>query len=250
MVLMPSNRFSNALDQALRAQDLPLERIASRLAEAATPVTTATLSYWRTGQRCPSRPRSLLAVSQLEKLLALAPGTLTDLLADDAWKMVNCHLFYRLGKRTNTGTPVHLASRLVIEVGLPTRRIRFFTPTSALTKINGGKLAKVSVNANGLEVAETRFEHTLAPGEVAIIEAEMSWVEEGRIRLAQTLSRPVELLVRRVEFTEPPKVFANQYFDVNGKLKVQKLLDPSTGVIGLVNRCLNPGLVVFSEPDG
>lgn len=247
---MPSNSFSSALDHALRAQDLPLERIASRLAEAATPVTTATLSYWRTGQRSPSRPRSLLAVSQLERLLALAPGTLTDLLADDAWKMVDCHLFYRIGARTNIGTPVHLASRLVIEVGLPTRRIRLFTPTSALTKINGGKLSTVSVDADGLEVAEIRFEHTLAAGEIAIIEAETSWVEEGRLRLAQTFSRPVELLVRRVEFTEPPSAFANQHFDTKGKLKIQKLLDPSTSVIELVNHSLNPGLVILSEPDG
>lgn len=247
---MPANRFSAALDQALRAQNLPLERIASRLAEASTPVTTATLSYWRTGQRSPSRPRSLRAVGQLERLLDLTPGTLSDLLADDAWTMADCHLFYHLGARTNIGTPIYLTLRIVVEAGLPTRRIRLFVPTSTLTKITGAKLSKVMAGTDGFEIAELEFERSLGAGEAAIIEAEMGWVEAGRIRLVQRLSRPVELLVRRIEFAEPPQVFANQHFNTQAKLRLQELLNPSAGVIELVNRGIAPGLVVFSEPEG
>ncbi|MFJ1766936.1 hypothetical protein ACIOD2_41865 [Amycolatopsis sp. NPDC088138] len=73
--------FSRALSLAIDLSGLGLARLKDRLAAAGTPVSTTTLSYWRTGRTRPERPESLRAVTVLEDVLGLPAGSLTGLLA-------------------------------------------------------------------------------------------------------------------------------------------------------------------------
>jgi hypothetical protein len=73
--------FSRALSLAIDRSGLGLARLKGRLATAGVPVSTTTLSYWRTGRTRPERPESLRAVAVLEGVLGLPAGALTALLA-------------------------------------------------------------------------------------------------------------------------------------------------------------------------
>ncbi|WP_103355505.1 hypothetical protein [Amycolatopsis sp. CA-128772] len=73
--------FSRALTLAIDHSGLGLARLKGRLATAGVPVSTTTLSYWRTGRTRPERPESLRAVAVLEGVLGLPANALTDLLA-------------------------------------------------------------------------------------------------------------------------------------------------------------------------
>ncbi|TDC68141.1 XRE family transcriptional regulator, partial [Actinomadura sp. GC306] len=73
--------FAGALRQAIQASGLTLERIRHRLCRRGLTVSVATLSYWQRGR---SRPRSRDVVVALEEILQVPPGTLTELLDDDA----------------------------------------------------------------------------------------------------------------------------------------------------------------------
>lgn len=73
--------FSRALTLAIDHSGLGLARLKGRLATAGVPVSTTTLSYWRTGRTRPERPESLRAVAVLESILGLPANALTDLLA-------------------------------------------------------------------------------------------------------------------------------------------------------------------------
>lgn len=72
--------FSDALSRSIERSGMTLEQIASALAEAGTPVSMATLSYWRSGRAAPRRAGSRKAVEQLEQLLGTGPGRLVSLL--------------------------------------------------------------------------------------------------------------------------------------------------------------------------
>ncbi|MFI5592194.1 hypothetical protein ACIA5G_44595 [Amycolatopsis sp. NPDC051758] len=76
--------FSRALSLAINRSGLGLARLKGRLAAAGVPVSTTTLSYWRTGRTRPERPESLRAVVVLEGVLGLPAGSLTGLLARPA----------------------------------------------------------------------------------------------------------------------------------------------------------------------
>jgi hypothetical protein len=73
--------FSRALSLAIDRSGLGLARLKGRLVAAGAPVSTTTLSYWRTGRTRPERPESLRAVAVLEGVLGLPAGALTALLA-------------------------------------------------------------------------------------------------------------------------------------------------------------------------
>lgn len=73
--------FSRALSLAIDRGGLGLARLTGRLAAAGAPVSTTTLSYWRTGRTRPERPESLRAVAVLEHVLGLPARSLTELLA-------------------------------------------------------------------------------------------------------------------------------------------------------------------------
>ncbi|MFB9684533.1 hypothetical protein [Amycolatopsis plumensis] len=73
--------FSRALSLAIDRSGLGLARLKDRLAAAGVPVSTTTLSYWRTGRTRPERPDSLRAVTVLEDVLGVPPRSLIELLS-------------------------------------------------------------------------------------------------------------------------------------------------------------------------
>lgn len=70
--------FSHVFRSAVRARGLTLDRIRVRLAAAGTPVSNATLSYWQSGRSLPTRRTSLRTLAELEHILRVEPGTLTQ----------------------------------------------------------------------------------------------------------------------------------------------------------------------------
>jgi hypothetical protein len=72
--------FATALDAAIRASGLSMERIQRRLADRGVAVSITALSYWRRGRSRPERPQSRRAVRLLEELFGLAPDSLVSLL--------------------------------------------------------------------------------------------------------------------------------------------------------------------------
>ena len=77
---VPAGRFSHALRTAIQASGLTLNRIQYRLRERGFEVSSATLSYWQSGRRRPTRHESILVVRALEEVLRVPAGTLTALL--------------------------------------------------------------------------------------------------------------------------------------------------------------------------
>ncbi|MEV6522541.1 hypothetical protein AB0M43_11400 [Longispora sp. NPDC051575] len=75
-----SGPFALALDLAIGASGLSLERIRHHLAERGVTVGRTTLSYWRRGRSRPERDTSLAAIRALESVLGLPPDALIVLL--------------------------------------------------------------------------------------------------------------------------------------------------------------------------
>lgn len=79
-----SKTFAAALDEAMRVREMSLSNLRDRLADVGHPVSLATLSYWRAGFREPMRRRSLEALPELERLVGVGAGCLTELLDTSA----------------------------------------------------------------------------------------------------------------------------------------------------------------------
>ncbi|WP_243228537.1 hypothetical protein [Microbacterium sp. CIAB417] len=71
--------FADVLRDAIVARGVTLAWLNKRLRENGNPVSMATLSYWRSGARRPEGAQSLAAVADIEDLLRLESGTLSDL---------------------------------------------------------------------------------------------------------------------------------------------------------------------------
>lgn len=72
--------FETALDTAIRASGLSMERIQRRLADRGVEVSVTALSYWRRGRSRPERAQSRRAVRMLEELFGLSADSLVSLL--------------------------------------------------------------------------------------------------------------------------------------------------------------------------
>ncbi|QMU96278.1 hypothetical protein FVO59_02935 [Microbacterium esteraromaticum] len=70
--------FADVLRGAIERSRLSLTQIHNRLREHGNPVSMATLSYWRSGERRPEGAASLSAVDDLERILGMPAGALTD----------------------------------------------------------------------------------------------------------------------------------------------------------------------------
>jgi len=68
--------FSDALRSAIAERGVSLEWLRGRLTDLGTPLSVATLSYWRSGRSQPEHQTSLEALSTLEELLFLPTGHL------------------------------------------------------------------------------------------------------------------------------------------------------------------------------
>jgi hypothetical protein len=71
--------FATALKAAIAHQRIPLERLQEHLSQAGHSVSIATLSYWQNGRSMPHRASSFAAVTELERVLDLAPDSLLAL---------------------------------------------------------------------------------------------------------------------------------------------------------------------------
>src|SRR2546430_16527046 len=71
---VPAGRFSHALRTAIQASGLTLNRIQYRLRERGFEVSSATLSYWQSGRRRPTRHESILVGRALEEVLRVPAG--------------------------------------------------------------------------------------------------------------------------------------------------------------------------------
>lgn len=78
--LLASGPFNEALRAAVAVRGLSVDRLCVRLAEAGTPVSAATLSYWQSGRSRPERRSSMAALRALEAALKVPAGSLTALL--------------------------------------------------------------------------------------------------------------------------------------------------------------------------
>lgn len=74
--------FSSAFGAALTASGISLSSLQRRLVARANPVSIATLSYWRSGERTPEGAASLAAVEDIERLLSMPPGALGGLVPE------------------------------------------------------------------------------------------------------------------------------------------------------------------------
>ncbi|MDR6866836.1 hypothetical protein J2Y69_001435 [Microbacterium resistens] len=75
-----SPTFASALHRAIEDRKISLTEIRRRLGDAGSPVSIATLSYWRAGARRPEGAQSRVAIDELERILRLEPGELSDLM--------------------------------------------------------------------------------------------------------------------------------------------------------------------------
>ncbi|MEU6479897.1 transcriptional regulator [Streptomyces sp. NPDC047017] len=78
--LLRTGPFPDALRAAMEASGLTLNRIRHRLHSLGTPVSTATLSCWRSGRHQPSQTAALAALASLERVLDVPPGAFSSLL--------------------------------------------------------------------------------------------------------------------------------------------------------------------------
>lgn len=72
--------FAAALRAAISERGITLARLRSQLVDDGNPVSMATLSYWRSGDRQPEGPQSLSVVDGIEDRLGLPRGHLGGLL--------------------------------------------------------------------------------------------------------------------------------------------------------------------------
>ncbi|MEU7478172.1 XRE family transcriptional regulator [Lentzea sp. NPDC042327] len=195
--------FAEALDAAITASGLTLDRVRHRLAEQGTEIGIATLSYWRRGHRRPEGPESLRAVQLLERVLGLPPASLVVLLGaprprgrwvtrpdsphvaplvaelDDPDEgrcgLVSAHdVFTVRADRTERG----VRSRVVLRglSGLVHRYLVRYEAdepgtTPALTAVDFCRVGRTVVDAaSGLIVAELLLDRPLKPGEHTVVE--------------------------------------------------------------------------------
>lgn len=79
-VRTPADEFAGAFRDAINARRMTLARLHEQLRNRGNRVSMATLSYWRSGARRPEGAQSMAALADIEDLLHLAGGALTDLL--------------------------------------------------------------------------------------------------------------------------------------------------------------------------
>lgn len=70
--------FSTILTQAIASSGLSLTDIVNELGKQGLTISTASLSYWKTGKSLPTRKNSLPILQAIETICSLKPGTLVE----------------------------------------------------------------------------------------------------------------------------------------------------------------------------
>ncbi|WP_219106238.1 hypothetical protein [Austwickia sp. TVS 96-490-7B] len=78
---MSAEEFPEALRAAIQARGLSLERIRWHLIQRGHELSVATISYWQSGRSQPERATSLAALAQMEEILQVPTGSLSQRLA-------------------------------------------------------------------------------------------------------------------------------------------------------------------------
>lgn len=78
--ILRTGPFESALDAAIEASGLTLDRLCSRLHDSGVTVSRTSISYWRNGRSRPERAQSMAALTRLEQVLGLPPSALVALL--------------------------------------------------------------------------------------------------------------------------------------------------------------------------
>lgn len=76
--------FSTILNQAIQSSGLSLTYISNELKKQGMNVSTASLSYWKTGKSLPTRKSSRPILAALETMCSLTPGTLIQAAQSDS----------------------------------------------------------------------------------------------------------------------------------------------------------------------
>lgn len=203
----PSRSFAAVLARAIEESGATLSGLRDQLSRAGTPVSLATLSYWRSGQREPERADSLEAITTLERVLGLEPLTLTSLVvprrlapaAFDALvglegagivgerdiRRVLFHLIVDVdqGGRVSTVRSVQVFEAVAREVPAVTI---FVGPDAdegmngtRVRSIAGGTLEATRDVGDGISATRLIFERPLAAGESAVVELEFDEPRDG-----------------------------------------------------------------------
>ncbi|MFT4082519.1 MAG: hypothetical protein QM638_08015 [Nocardioides sp.] len=91
--------FASALGTALERRRMSLGELHRSLQARGTPVSMATLSYWRSGRSEPEQRRSLHALAEIEEILRLDPGELESLLDQQRRRRLKPEALSRLSDR-------------------------------------------------------------------------------------------------------------------------------------------------------
>lgn len=198
--------FAAVLDQALRDRKLPLERIAAKLTEANTPVSTASLSYWRSGQRRPTKPSSLQAVAQLEHILATPPGALLTALDVHDWTLLSSHDWYRIGDAEPDGVAIDMTTRLVVRAERG-QLSRLPAPVVTPEAMNVSALIGCQIaqpNPTNPRDVHLLLNPPLRPGEVRLLEFATSWHQPQPVVLRREIPAGLPEYIIHLEFAYPP----------------------------------------------
>lgn len=157
-------RFADAFTEALEARGVGLTWLRDRLTQRGHTVSLGALSYWRSGQREPSRRVSLEAVDVIEEVLGVQPTTLSGHLRGRGRsgptpfdELVG--LARRVGQdRGLVGEDEvdRLAFELVVDVG-PDRRITQIRATQVFVATVDGAAGVTMFVAPGVGTGETEF---------------------------------------------------------------------------------------------
>jgi hypothetical protein len=111
-ILLTTGPFDAALQAAVRARGLTLDRLRAHLARRGVPVALSTLSDWQHGKRRPAVAGSLPTVQALEDVLGLYPRTLIRLLVDPAADDSAPRTYRRRGLDERSGDLARLLDRI------------------------------------------------------------------------------------------------------------------------------------------
>ncbi|MFD2473623.1 hypothetical protein [Amycolatopsis silviterrae] len=207
--------FEHALTLAIERSGLGLARLRERLATSGVPVSTTTLSSWRTGRSRPERPESLRALTLLERMLDVPPDALRALLDrprtgtpaprptrwDRLWE--NRSLLPAVLNSFDDASPESVSVHEVLRVDAAGRMrslhvrevvraldepvfgrivaMRGFTPGQAPALVSARYCRPGNVQLTleqAFSVTELVLDYPLAPGETAIVEYRFAFRDE------------------------------------------------------------------------
>ncbi|MGO4957377.1 hypothetical protein ACTQ49_08920 [Luteococcus sp. Sow4_B9] len=235
-------RFAQVLSDAIARHGLRLDEIRDALKAAGTPVSIATLSYWRNGRSLPARERSMRAVEQLERLLELGVGQLTGAIPSDAlerWDIVkaanvsdqglalldamglklrgqssneflqDCVWAHRDGRQREETVQLLRAEIDGLDRVPIAFRMDFATDDPPLIEsISGCELGRVvQLDDEGLQAAELLLPRPLATGELHLLEYSLDWdygPAAARFGFSRVLPAVLETYVMQVHLAELP----------------------------------------------